>query len=183
MWPYLAAHLLFVMWPLWGCGLCRSAPGCCAAACRPLRAVCPPLQADRALASSCRLNPQAATAVAADLPCRSGLPDHGPTHSSLTHCRMARRCVDSLNALKHEALLWRERALQVVRQNSLFMRQQLLRSEVRSLTDFAATAALPEPRYFLPEHKSASATHLHALGHINLLIGNRLSAWHARRQD
>ena len=46
------------------------------------------------------------------------------------HCCMACRCVDSLNALKHEALLWRERALQVVRQNSLFMRQQLLRSEV-----------------------------------------------------
>ena len=40
------------------------------------------------------------------------------------------RCVDSLKGLKHEALLWRERALQVVRQNSLFMRQQLLRSEV-----------------------------------------------------
>ena len=40
-----------------------------------------------------------------------------------------RRFMESMAALKQEALLWRERALQVVRQNSVFVRQQLMRPE------------------------------------------------------
>ena len=53
--------------------------------------------------------------------------------SKLMHCSLACRCVGSLNALKQEALLWRERTVQVVRQNSLLMRQQQLRPQVRGL--------------------------------------------------
>ena len=53
--------------------------------------------------------------------------------SKRMHCCLARRCVGSLNALKQDALLWRERTVQVVRQNSLLMRQQQPRSQVRGL--------------------------------------------------
>ena len=38
----------------------------------------------------------------------------------------------------------------------------------------AAAAALPEPRRVLPGHRSASATHLGALGHATLLVTSRL---------
>ena len=38
----------------------------------------------------------------------------------------------------------------------------------------AAAAALPEPRCVLPEHGSASAAHLHALGHVLQLVGSGL---------
>ena len=47
-----------------------------------------------------------------------------------------------MGALKREAMLWRERALHVVRQNSLFVRQQMMRPEVRPLTAAAAAASL-----------------------------------------
>ena len=98
------------------CGSCKNAPGCCATICRLLQP----------FASPCELRELWPTCMS----CSPRLQAWWRRQCELMHCCLACRCVDALNALKHEALLWRERALQVVRQNSLFMRQQLLRSEV-----------------------------------------------------